>query len=194
VLHTVIDTHPFLPEGVKGRLLALSVSLSLVAAIFVAVIFPVFNWYQIRETNLVFKEAEVARISAMLPLIPRMRQLIRSTRDASGEKEIFLAGETDALAGANLQASLDSLAAQANCHLSSSILEPGASVGGLRQITIGVDVTATWPQMINLLSLIDLAHPRLLVSNLNISNPGDAEAVQQDPLLQISMYVVAFRV
>jgi general secretion pathway protein M len=182
-----------LPEGRLGQVVALSIPVVLAAAMSFGVFGPLFHWYQDREDQIAFKQQEVSHVARMLPLIPAMRHEANAILDTGGSDQMFLAGDSDALAGAQLQAVIESVAAQSNANLTSSTALPGQNLGGLREVAINVDLTASWSVLINLLRTIDLTHPLILVSNLNVSDSGQAQDIRGGVPLNISFSVAAFR-
>lgn len=182
-----------LPEGRAGQLLAAAIPVLLAAIAAFGILAPALRWYQAREDEIAFKRQEAAHIAGMRQLIPALRRQVAALRAETGDSRIFLAGGTDAIAGADLQSVIQTLAARSGASLESSTMLPGMAVGGLHRITVEVDLTARWPALIALLRAIDLAHPRMIAGNLSLSDSGQMADVRQDIPLQIGFSVTAFR-
>jgi len=176
-----------------GPLLGLSPPAFLAAIISILLLLPARYWYLDRAGELALKQQEASHIAAMSQQIPELRQRVAALQAATRGKPLFLAGDGDAIAGANLQSAIASLAGQSGANLQNSTLLAAQTVNGLRQIAISVNLTATWTALVDLLSAIDLARPRLIVSDLSIANSGQAPDAARDIPLQIDFTVTAFR-
>ena len=175
-----------------SQFLALSIPAFLAVFVSIGVCEPVIHWYQARQDDIAFKQQEISHIEAMWLGLPELRRQVADSQTRASDGKIFLTGDSDAIAGADLQLRIETLARHSNASLTSTSMLQAKSVNGLRQITANVDLTATWQNLIGLLNAIDLAHPQMIVSGLNITGAA-APGPQQDIPLQISFTVAAFR-
>jgi hypothetical protein len=176
-----------------GSFLGQSAAVILAAVICIGLLLPARCWYLSRARELALKQQEASAIAAMSQRIPELRLRIAALRAATRDRPLFLAGDGDAIAGANLQSAIESLTGQSGASLEKSTLLPAESVNGLRQIAISVNLTATWNALLDLLSAIDLAQPGMIVSDLSITDAGQNPDGARDIPLQINFTVAAFR-
>jgi general secretion pathway protein M len=183
---------PTLPEGRAGQALAIAVTIIVAAAIWLGVVMPLLGWYAGQSDALATAQLEAAHLQALQASLPELRRRIAETAIQSSAAEVLLQGGSDAIAGANLQAALNTLATQAGASLDSTESIPAEASGGLRRIGVAVSLTATWPTLVAFLTAIDLASPRMIVSDLTVSADSEPDS-RQDVSLQASFMVAAFR-
>jgi general secretion pathway protein M len=175
-----------------GPLLGLSPPI-LAAIISILLLLPARCWYLSRADDLALQRQEASRIAAMSQHIPELRRHLAALQAATRGKQLFLAGDGDAIAGANLQSAIEALAGRSGASLESTTLLPAESVNGLSEIALSVNLKATWTALVDLLSAIDLAQPRMIVSDLSIINSEQVPEAARDIPLQIDFTVTAFR-
>jgi general secretion pathway protein M len=179
-----------LPEGRQGKALAVVITLLGIAILWFAAISPVLSWYQSRAALLAQQRVIVEHMTALAQEIPQLRRAVAAAKPRSQDQQILLAGDTDAIAGANLQAALQNLAGQAGTSLDSSEVMPVQQDGALRRIGIQVSITATWPTLIAFLEAISTARPRMVVGQLSLMNSSQSDSA--DPPVQTNFSVSAF--
>lgn len=150
------------------------------------------GWYAARTDQLTQQQQLAARMQALAQEIPALRQAVSAAGLQTDDDQVLLPGGTDVIAGANLQTTLQGLAAQAGTSLDSAALLPAQPAGTLRRVSMQVSVTAPWPVIIALLEAIGTARPRMIVDQISFSNslqmtPGSA------PPMAASFTVSAFR-
>ena len=181
-----------LPDGRRGQLLALALTLVAVAVIWAATVAPMLGLYESRADDLAQQRAMAARMTALSQEIPALRQAVAAAGMQSADDQLLLPGGTDAIAGANLQSALQNLATQAGTSLDSAQLLPVQPAGNLRGIGMQVSVTASWPVLITLLEAIGTAQPRMIVGDFRVSS-ATQDVVGQDPPMQATFSVSGFR-
>jgi general secretion pathway protein M len=124
--------------------------------------------------------------------LPSLRRAVAQSAVQSAGTDILLSGDTDAIAGANLQSDLNDLATQTGTSLDSAESAGAVQIGGLRRVDESVSLTATWPVLVAYLAAIDAARPRMMVDDLSVST-NSAPDVRQDVTLQANFTVSAFR-
>jgi len=180
-----------LPEGRPGKALAVAVTLLALAAFWFALVSPLLGWYQSRAALLAQQQSIAAHMTALAREIPQLRANAAAARPSAQDQQILLPGATDAIAGANLQSTLQNLASSVGTSLDSSEVMPVQQAGALRRIGIQVSVTATWPVLIGLLTAISTARPRMIVGQLSLINASQADSSGSAPV-QASFAVSAF--
>jgi general secretion pathway protein M len=181
-----------LPEGKAGQALAVGLTVLALALIWLGLAAPLAGWYGARADLLTLERQEIAHGAALARSLPALRQQAAAAAARADDNAILLAGGSDAIAGANLQAALQALAAQAGTSLDSVTMVPAQPQGTLRRIGVQVSLTATWPVLSALLGAIDTARPRMIVDQLTVTSPGQTDP-RQDAPLQAAFTVAAFR-
>jgi hypothetical protein len=179
-----------LPEGRRGRLIAVAAPLCMLLAVICGILWPALRWYDGRQQFLEAGRRQVAEIVAAETMLPELRQQARAAARASAGTQVWLAGQSDAIAAANLESDLAGLAAASGASLTSTEALPAQMSDRLRQVGVSVEVTANWPALTDLLVSIESASPRMMIDGLIIRSgafgpPGTS--------LQASFSVFAFR-
>jgi general secretion pathway protein M len=180
-----------LPEGRQGQWTAIGMTLAAVLLFWFAIAGPIIGWYQTRAAQLAQAQQIAARMTALGQEIPALRRAVQAAGLQDASAQLLLPGNSDAVAGANLQTALQTLASNAGTSLDSSELMPAQPTGALRQIGLQVSVTAPWPVLIALLQAIGTAHPRMIVNALSLDSSADSGG--QNPPIAASFTVTAFR-
>jgi general secretion pathway protein M len=180
-----------LPDGRRGQ--ALAVALTLIAAAFLwfTAIAPLLGWHAARASLLAQQRQLAAHMAALGPEIPALQTAVNAAGLQATAHQVLLAGNTDVIAGANLQSALQALAAQAGTSLDSAALLPAQPAGALRRISVQVSVTAAWPVLIALLEAIGKTRPRMIVDQLSVTSTA-APGTDQVPPMQASFTVTGF--
>jgi general secretion pathway protein M len=181
-----------LPEGRQGQLTAVGMTLAGIALLWFLIAAPIIGWYQTRADNLAQAQTVAARLIALEQQIPALRRAVGAAGLQDAGALLLLPGDSDAVAGANLQSALQTLAANAGTSLDSSELLPAQQTGALRRIGMQVSVTASYPVVIALLQAIATAQPRMIVNSLSLDNTADAVR-GQEPTIEADFTVIGFR-
>ncbi|HVE20515.1 MAG TPA: type II secretion system protein GspM [Acidocella sp.] len=184
--------HLRLPDGRRGQILALGIGLAALLLLWVALLAPLFGWYQERADELAQQRVLAVRMQALAREIPTLRAAVAAQGPDQGGPALLLQGDSDAIAGANLQSALQDLATRSGTSLDSAALAPVQAQGPLRKLGLQVSLTASWPALISFLASIETASPRMIVGGLSLSNAGPPDAGGAPPV-QASFTVSAFR-
>ncbi len=179
-----------LPDGRRGQLLALLLTLAVVASVWAAVVAPLIAWQADQRERLEQRRALAGRMAALATTLPAL-QAQAATRNATGPApSAVLAGDTDAVAGAALQQLVQQIANVAGTSPSSVEVLPAEIVGGYRRIGLRVALSAQWPVLVQLLRSIEQATPPMLVDDLRVHG----SSLQNSALpMDASFTVLAFR-
>lgn len=178
-----------LPDGVRGRLLALALTLTVVAALWVGGVQPLLAWHAARGDALAERRALLQRMARLVATLPELR------REASGEHataSALLAGGSDAIAGATLQTAVQGMATAAGATLRSLETLPAEPRGPYHRIALRVSTAVSWPVLVALLRAIEQGSPRMLVDDLQLRAPPDAQRTADSPITA-AFTIVAFR-
>jgi len=181
-----------LPEGRPGQALAVTMTIAVLAVLWLTVVSPLLGWYGDQEAQLAGAQLEAAHMQALQAGLADLRRQVAASAAQTPAASVLLQGDSDDIAGANLQAALNNLATQAGASLDSTESVPAVASGGLRKIGVSVSLTTTWPALVAFLAAIDAASPRMIVDDLTVSATSTPDP-RQDVTLQASFTVSAFR-
>jgi general secretion pathway protein M len=181
-----------LPDGRRGQVLAVAMLIAALGLVWLAAASPLLDWYCTRAAQLAQQQELAAHMAALGQEIPALREAVAKAGLQSSGAQVLLAGNTDAIAGANLQSALQNLASEAGTSLDSSALLPVQQEGGLRRIGMQVSLTAPWPALIALLEAIETARPCMAVDGMSLNSSTQADANQAPPV-QAVFTVSGFR-
>jgi general secretion pathway protein M len=181
-----------LPEGPRGRAMALGLTAIVLAAAWLAVGQPLLAAYADRADEVERRAALAARMADVAASLPELQResAVQST-DAT-PANATLEGASDALAGAALQSLVETMSNSAGGHLTSTEALPAEQVGAYRRVALRVTVDASWPVLVRLSQAIERATPRMFVDDLQIHAQPAPEKMAEPPL-DISFTVLAFR-
>lgn len=179
-----------LPEGLRGRILAVALLITVLATVWLGVVVPLSDWYGERAETIDRQTTLTRRMAQIAADLPRLRAQAATTQTAV--PVTVLDGTTDAVAGAALQQRLQQIASGLGATLTSTELLSGDPAGAYRRIGIRIAVSSNWPVIVRLLDAIASDTPRLLVNDLQIQSMR-ASLTDADPTLNVTMVVFGFR-
>jgi len=182
-----------LPEGPRGRALALGLTALVLAALWLGVGQPLVQAYANAADDLGRRSTLASRMAGVAGSLAELeRELaVRRTADRM-PANATLEGKSDALAGAKLQSLVESMSNSAGGHLSSIDVLPAQQVGGYRRIALKLTVDARWAVLMRLLQAIERATPTMFIDDLQV-RAGPTAAKAAEPPLYITFTVQAFR-
>jgi general secretion pathway protein M len=182
-----------LPNGPRGRMLALALTATALLAVWFGVAAPVIQWHESRTERLAGRKALARHMARVATELPQLRRELAATAANGAPPITFFAGDTDAIAGAALQDLVEDLAKKAGADLSSAEMLPSESAGAYRRVSVHVRVyTRAWPILIHLLQSLERARPRMLLDDVQI-HALPARDKQEGPPIDSSFTVVGFR-
>jgi general secretion pathway protein M len=182
-----------LPEGPRGRALALAILAVVLAAFWVAAVQPLLEAYADRGDELERRAALATRMADVAASLPELqREAMAAQANDATPANATLEGASDALAGASLQSLVEAMSTSAGGHLSSTEALQAEQVGAYRRIALRVTVDASWPVLVKLMQAIERATPRMFIDDLQIHAQPSAEKLREPPL-DVSFTVLAFR-
>ncbi len=157
-----------LPTGRRGGLLALGLTLLVLAALWIGVAAPLVERYADGAESLRQRRALARRMSELVATLPALRQQVHdSAADTPGPSAVLEAG-SDAIASARLQELLQAMAEQAGIRLSRVETLPVEPRGAYARIGLRLGFATDWPALIQLLQAIEDATPQMLVDDLRV--------------------------
>ena len=179
-----------LPDGRRGQLLAMALSLAIVASVWAGVVAPLVAWHSDQTELLEQRRALAGRMAALAETLPALQQQAAARNVTGPAPSAVLEGDTDAVAGAALQQLVQQMATGAGISLSSVEVLPAEAVGGYRRIGLHLALAAPWPALVQLLQAIEQASPPMLIDDLRLHGPPPQSAVLP---MDASFTVLAFR-
>jgi general secretion pathway protein M len=183
----MIDTA--LPDGLRGRVLAIVLTVTVLAALWFGVAQPLIDWHAEQAEALDSRRALAGRMASLVETLPAMRQEAAAARPAP---VALLEGATDAIAGAAMQGAVQALARTAGASLASIETLPAEPRGAWRRIGLRVSLTASWPVLVELMRAIEQGSPGMLIDELQLRGPPVLARSPGAPV-QASFTILAFR-
>jgi hypothetical protein len=179
-----------LPSGLLGRALASSLAFATFCAFYQIAFSPAWRWFDARATYQHQQNDRLSRERHLVTLLPALRREVKEA-DAHAVRSV-LPGDSDAVAGAELQQNIDSISKSVKARLVSVETLAGAQVADFRRVGVHVQLRAPYPVIIALLSSISDASPRMIVDEVHLAaTPVESDSSQ--PLLDASFSVLSFR-
>jgi hypothetical protein len=158
---------PALPTGRNGQLLALGLTILVLAVLWLGVVMPVIDWHGERADALV-KAALVQRMETLVATRAAVQEQAKAVAAGGAGETALLEGDSESVAGATLQELLQAMFMRAGVQLNSVETLPGDETGAYRRIRLRVSFNASWPVLMSLLKEFELARPALLIDELSV--------------------------
>ena len=180
-----------LPNGRGGRILAASIALLLLVVLWVGIALPLIDLYADRAQAVYDRAASVRRQLALVAEEPVFEQAIHRAGGMAPSEDLFLAGPTDAIAGATLEQRVHAMASHDGAALASAETLAPQAEGHYQRIQLRVTVTGDWSEIIALLQDVTTSRPVMLVDDLQIASLPAVQAGA--PSINSVFTVIAFR-
>ena len=180
-----------LPTGRNGQMLAAGLAMLAVLMLWLGLVAPVLDWYGARADRLADLRARTARETALIETLPALKKIAEKASQTPTRS--VLNGNSDAIAGAELQEQVQAMATAANAQLTSIETLPAEQVGNYRRIGVRVELNALLPVIVNLLKSIEEAQPSMLVDDMHLTATPVGPMAMSLPL-DGAFTVYAFRV
>ncbi len=181
-----------LPAGRNGQILALGLTLLLLAVLWIGVLSPLIDWYGDREEALRQQTALAARMQSLADSLPSVQREAEQAEASGPPPRTVFDGASDAVDGAALQGQIEQMARSAGVTLTSSEALPSEQAGAYRRIGVHLSLSAPWPVLVALLQAIAEATPRMLTDDLQLQGSPLLARATTLPL-DASLTVYAFR-
>jgi general secretion pathway protein M len=178
-----------LPDGLRGRLLALALTVVVIVVAWLACVQPLLEWHAARAEALDQRSLLLQRMTALVATLPELE------RQSSGEHAptaALLEVASDAIAGAALQSAVQGMATTAGAELNSMEMLPAEQRGAYHRIGLRVATAAPWPVLIDLLRQIEQGMPRMLIDDVQLRAPPVELRAAASPI-SAAFTIVAFR-
>jgi general secretion pathway protein M len=186
-----------LPTGRRGRLLALSLLLIALAGAYLLVVAPVVELYAERQAGLEDRRTMLPHLLAAADELPVLRARVAQLRAAVSLRKVTLEGASDAIASADLESRIDTLATSVGATIGSTEALPAEARGDYRRIGLRLALSGSYETLVKLIARIEAATPPLIVDNLQIHGvlrrPGLPQEGGEDSALDAGFDVFGFR-
>ena len=158
-----------LPTGARGQALAVALLLLTLALLWFGGVSHLVDWYQQRAALIDERGALAAGLEQRAAMLPQLRA--RAAAVAPQTEPPTLTGGSDAVAAANLQETLQTMATAAHLTIGSAEILPASDDGAYRRIEVRLSITSDYPDMIALLNAIATSDTPLVVTGLDLTGP-----------------------
>jgi hypothetical protein len=181
-----------LPSGRLGRAVALGATLLIVMVVWFTTVQPLRDWYADGDALLNSRQRLAARMVALAEQVPALSRRAAALGGTGAPSSSILTGDTDAIAGAKLQETVQALAGAEGITPTSIENLPAVMVGHYRRIALHLSLVGRFPVLVRLLQAIGQATPRMLVDDLHVEG---AHLMNQpiDAALEAQLTIIAFR-
>ncbi len=177
--------------GWVSRLAALALSAGVAFALYVFVVAPIVAGYAETDAAVVRATELLDRYRRVAAVRPGLQERLDALKLRQSEIGTYLSGETDALAGAELQELVNATVATGGGGLRSVQILPVKADSGFRRIGVRVQMTATIAQVLRVLHGLETGSTLLFVDNLEVRNRRARrrrnKPVEMDPTLLVRL-------
>jgi general secretion pathway protein M len=138
------------------------------AAGYLLIVAPLLDMYSDGQRALAEKRMLAQRLEANAATLPELQAQLAELTARANTREIMLEGNSDAIAGANLQSRLGKLASSTGVTIGSTEAVPPENRGVYRRIGLRLAVNGEYAAIVKLLGAVDQAAPPLVLANLQI--------------------------
>ena len=182
-----------LPEGNAGKVAALGILALVVAAIYLAVLSPVFAFYDSNAQKLEQRRELLRRDKNASNDLPRLRALAKERLKSARGGDMLLIGASDAIAAAALQSNLKEMMEDNGARISSATTLSPETAGAYQRVGVRVAFSGDLELLTTVLLGIEAAHPILSVGNLELHVAQDSAEGDENPSLAIALDVFGYR-
>jgi general secretion pathway protein M len=180
-----------LPEGWRGRILALLLTVVVIAAFWASIVQPLMSWYAERADELDRQNILVGHMADLAATVPILRQQVQRL-GASSSASAAIDSPSDAMAGATLQGLVQDAVARAGARLNSIEILPVLQRGEWRRIGLRLSMTASLPDLTALLQMIQHGRVTMLLDDMQL-HAIPVRAGSGAPVIDSAMTVYGFR-
>lgn len=178
-----------LPEGRRGQILAIALTLTLLATLWFGLAAPVIGWYHERAQELAQRQSLLRHMQVLAETLPSLEH---APTAGQASPPALLPGTTDALAAAAMQNTVQAMATTVGVELTSMETLPAEARGRYRRIGLRVSLNAPWPVLIELVRAAGEGQPGMLVDDLQLRSAAVQTRTAATPV-SASFTLLAFR-
>jgi Type II secretion system (T2SS), protein M subtype b len=182
-----------LPDGIRGKAAALGIAALAAAVIYLALVSPLWAFYQASAQALDLKREMLRRSENAVNDLPRLRALSKRLGDSSRGADLLLSGSSDSIAAAQLQSTLKDLVETEGAKLTSTTVLRPEIADRFRRVGVRVSFSGDLKLLTAVLQGIEKSHPVMAVGGLELHVAGAPVDASEDPNLAIALDIVGFR-
>lgn len=183
-----------LPEGARGRALALGVAVAALLLFYLVAVAPMVGLYMREQGRVDERLALAARVTAAAADLPRLRAATNGQAKAEDRDNFALAGTSDTIAVATLQTQLKSLADAAGAKLTNVEILPPEPAQPFSRVVVRTNFTADYRTLVALIAGIEKSRPALFVDRIEVRADERAKVDATPPMLAVTLDVYGLRV
>ncbi len=158
-----------LPEGRRGRIVALGVLLTALLAVWIVVVGPLIAFYSAEADRL----AERRMVARHMEQLVAQRPALEARTAALGRQAPVktlpgVAGDSIPVATAALQSLVQDIATGAGASLASVESLPGETASGYRRVGVKLTLQASWPVLVRFLEALEQSATPMATDDLEI--------------------------
>jgi general secretion pathway protein M len=180
-----------LPEGWRGRILALLLTIAVIATFWAGIVQPLIAWHGERADELDHQSVLARHMADIAATVPALRQNL-DRRSGSLPASAAIDSQSDGLAGATLQGLVQDYVARAGARLNSAEILPAMQRGEWRRIGLRLSVTASLPALATLLQMIQHSSVTMLLDDVQL-RAIPVRATSEAPIIDSAITVYGFR-
>jgi type II secretory pathway component PulM len=183
-----------LPDGPRGKILALAILAVALLAIYMVVVAPLIGLYDDGEERLAGRTAMAERLQRNTRDLPRLRQAAAELQAGGGDgTDLLLTGSSATVAAADLQTTIKDLIEEGGARLSSAEILPPETQAPFEKVGLRVSFSGDLPLLTSVLRGIETAHPIIFVDNLEIRGAGATDQDDSGQTLSIAFDLYGYR-
>ena len=179
-----------LPEGRRGRLLALGVTLVVLLAVWIAVVSPLISFYGARADRLAERRTVALHMEQLAAQQPALEARAASLGRQAPAKGAVVTGDSIPVATAALQSLVQDIATTVGASLASVESLPGETTGGSRRVGVKLTLSASWPVLVRFLEALEQSSTPMATDDLQIRGT-ELAAHSDQPTFETSFSVYA---
>ncbi len=162
--------------GRRGQALAVAVGLVVLAIIWLGAIDPVRTWFDERQATLEQRQTLLHHMQDLVASLPALRATSSDRRaDAPAPDGAAAAGAlpgaTDAVAAADLQERVQTMATAAGANLTAVETLPATAAGGWHKVALRISLNASWPVLMELVRAVERSPERIFIDHAQFHSP-----------------------
>ena len=171
------------------RLAAVGLLLGMVALVYLMVVAPLLTAYRETDDRIADLRDQLTRFNRVAELRPAYERQMKELGARLAAGGIYLKGDTDSLAGAELQARIGALIERSGARVRSIQVLPGGEDEGFRKVGARVQLSGTLDALEGVLYQLEAGKPFVFIENLDVKNRRarrrNQDEVKQNPELTI---------
>ncbi len=153
-----------------SRAAAISLVVALVLAVYLLTIDPLVSAYRDLDDDIARTNENLRRYEQIARSYPALREQYESLAQRQSRSGVYLSGDTDALAAAELQSDVSATIQKHEGKLRSVQILPVTSDGEFKRVSVRVQLTATLSALTRILYTLESRRPFVFIDNLDIKN------------------------